>query len=244
MRVAAALAFLAAALAGCGTESGPRIAVYTSTTGDAFRHTAAIEAGAEHLTDRYEGATVTRDPEAFARDLQDADVAVLLQINGNDVLPRQAFEAYVREGGGVVAIHAAANADRDWPFYVRVLGGARFRNHPPGELQLQRATVHARDPDHPAMAPVPPRWTRTDEWYNFAPEPGPAAQVLATLDERGYEEADGTPADPHPIVWTSGRALYTALGHGAEAWAEPAYRAHVEGAIAWAADSRGSALAR
>jgi type 1 glutamine amidotransferase len=168
---------------------------------------------------------------------------VLLQTNGNGVLrgaQRSALAAWTRAGGGVVAIHAAANADRDWPWYGELLGGARFRNHPPGALQFQRATVRARDPAHPAMARVPRAWTRTDEWYNFAPEPGPRARVLATLDERQYEEADGSAAaDPHPIAWWTpldrGRALYTALGHGAEAWDEPAYRAHVLGAVEWAA---------
>jgi type 1 glutamine amidotransferase len=96
--------------------------------------------------------------------------------------------------------------------------------------------VVVEDREHPATSPLPQRWERTDEWYNFAPEPGPRAHVLATLDERTYEEDDGSPAaERHPIAWTTtlarGRAVYTALGHGAEAWSEPLYREHVYGAI-------------
>ena len=226
-------------VAGHRPPAAPRVLVFSRTT--AFRHADAIDAGRAAL-ERELGAEATDDPARFsAGGLDDVDVVVLLQTNGDGVLTgeqRDAFEDWVRGGGGVVAIHAAANADRDWPWYGELLGGARFRNHPPGELQFQPATVHVEDPDHPATADLPPRWERTDEWYNFAPEPD--AHVLATLDEREYEEDDGTAAaDPHPIAWTTtiggGRSLYTALGHGADAWDDPLYRAHVLGSIEWAA---------
>jgi type 1 glutamine amidotransferase len=218
-------------------ESGLDVLVFSRTT--AYRHAEAIEAGREVLEERFE-AEATEDPARFSDDvLEDVDVVVLLHTNGPGVLTgdqRAAFQRWVEGGGGVVAIHAAANADRDWPFYGEVLGGARFRNHPPGELQFQKAQVVIEDRLHPATERLPPRWEYTDEWYNFAPEPGPAAHVLATLDEGTYEEDDGTAAeDRHPIAWCTrvggGRSLYTALGHGAEAWAEPLYRAHVLGAV-------------
>jgi len=237
-------------LAGCGDgEARYDVLVFSRTT--AFRHAEAIDAGRAALeqlgADRGFAVEATEDPGRFSEDgLADVEVVVLLQTNGDGVLrggPRAAFERWTRGGGGVVAIHAAANADRDWPWYGELLGGARFRNHPPGRLQFQRATVTVEDASHPATRGVPARWTRTDEWYNFAPEPGPRAHVLATLDEREYEEVDGTrAADPHPIAWWTpvgrGRSLYTALGHGGEAWEEPAYRSHIAGAVEWAAGAR------
>jgi cytochrome c len=237
---------LLAALAACGGDDEPRsdVLVFSRTT--AFRHCEAIEAGRAALEDRF-GADATEDAERFSDDgLREYEVVVLLQTNGPGVLTgdqRAALERWVRGGGGVVAIHAAANADRDWAWYGELLGGARFRNHPPGRLQFQRATVTVEDPGHPATESLPREWARTDEWYNFAPEPGPRAHVLASLDERTYEEDDGSRgADPHPIAWTTrldrGRALYTALGHGAEAWDEARYRAHLFGAIEWAAGAR------
>jgi cytochrome c len=241
----ALLALLLTALAACGEgERASDVLVFSRTT--AFRHGEAIDAGRAALQDRF-GADVTEDAERFSDDgLRDYDVVVLLQTNGPGVLAgdqRAALERWVVAGGGVVAIHAAANADRDWAWYGELLGGARFRNHPPGRLQFQRATVRVEDPRHPATEALPLEWTRTDEWYNFAPEPGAGAHVLATLDERTYEEDDGSPAaDPHPIAWTTelgrGRALYTALGHGAEAWDEPRYREHVFGAVEWAGGLR------
>jgi cytochrome c len=246
----AALALLVAAIASCGGDDPPDggsrggVLVFSRTT--AFRHGEAIEAGRAAMQDRF-GADVTEDAGRFSDDgLRGYEVVVLLQTNGPGVLTgaqRSAFERWVRSGGGVVAIHAAANADRDWAWYGELLGGARFRNHPPGRLQFQRATVNVQDPNHPATEALPRAWHRTDEWYNFAPEPGPRAHVLATLDERTYEEVDRTPAaERHPIAWTTrldgGRALYTALGHGAEAWDEPLYRDHIFGAVEWAAGVR------
>jgi cytochrome c len=246
VRLGAALLALLLLLAGCGGgDARYDVLVFSRTT--AFRHAEAIEAGRAELErlggDRGFTVESTEDAGRFSdAGLADVEVVVLLQTNGDGVLrgaQRAALERWTRGGGGVVAIHAAANADPDWDWYGELLGGARFRNHPPGELQFQRATVTVEDPSHPATSGVPARWTRTDEWYNFAPEPGPRARVLATLDEREYEEADGTrAADPHPIAWWTavgrGRSLYTALGHGGEAWDEPAYRSHILGAIEWA----------
>ena len=78
---------------------------------------------------------------------------------------------------------------------------------------------------HPATEGLPRRWVRSDEWYRFAPEPGPFADVLATVDG-------------DPMIWTTqldrGRALYTALGHAGEAWSEARYREHVFAAVEWA----------
>jgi type 1 glutamine amidotransferase len=44
----------------------------------------------------------------------------------------------------------------------------------------------------------------------------------------------------HPIAWahdiaTGGRAIYTAMGHTSESYADPAFRQHLAGAVRWAA---------
>jgi cytochrome c len=236
---------LAVPASSCGDEPRFDVLVFSRTT--SFRHTEGIEAGRTWLErmgeERDFAVDATEDPSRFSDDgLAQYEVVVLLSTNGRDVLrggERTAFARWVRGGGGVVAIHAAVNADADWAWYGDLLGGARFRNHPPGDMQFQRATVVVEDPDHPSTAPLPRQWARTDEWYNFEPEPGPAAHVLATLDERTYDEDDGSPQpDEHPIAWWTtlgrGRSVYTALGHGAESWSEPLYRAHVLGALEWA----------
>jgi type 1 glutamine amidotransferase len=222
--LALALALVVAA-GGCGDEPETEVLVFSRTT--AYRHTDAIEAGRAALEERF-APTLTEDPAAF-EDLSGVEVVVLLHTNGPGVLrgeQRTAFERWVRAGGGVVAIHAAANADRDWEFYGELLGGARFLDHRQGPLQREDVAVER----HRATEGLPRRWTRRDEWYRFDPEPGPAAHVVATVDG-------------DPMAWWTevgrGRVFYTALGHAGAAWSESLYREHVFAAVEWAAASRG-----
>ena len=217
---------LAVAAGGCGGDSELDVLVFSRTT--SYRHGDAIEAGRAALEERF-GAELTEDASRFSDDgLRGVDVVVLLQTNGARVLrgdQRAAFERWVRGGGGVVAIHAASNADRAWAFYGELLGGARFLEHRQGPLQREDVVVER----HPATEGLPRRWTRSDEWYRFDPEPGPAAHVLATVDG-------------DPMAWWTevgrGRAFYTALGHAGAAWSEPLYREHVFAAVEWVASGR------
>jgi type 1 glutamine amidotransferase len=67
--------------------------------------------------------------------------------------------------------------------------------------------------------------------------------VLATLDEASLVNHKAFGRDlsmgrDHPIAWWrcvgKGRAFYTAMGHQAESYGEPAMRAMIAGAIDWA----------
>ena len=111
--------------------------------------------------------------------------------------------------------------------------GAYFADHP----AIQTATVHVEKADHPATVMLPATWSRSDEWYNFRTNPRAQVTVLATLDEKTY--TGGTMGVDHPIAWAHerfvGRALYTAMGHGADAYAESRFRGFLVGALRWAA---------
>ncbi|MCF2435179.1 ThuA domain-containing protein [Streptomyces thinghirensis] len=65
-------------------------------------------------------------------------------------------------------------------------------------------------------------------------------RVLARADESSYE--GGGMGDDHPLVWCrdqgAGRVFYTALGHAADAYTDPDFRAHLRGGIDWAARFR------
>jgi type 1 glutamine amidotransferase len=212
------------------------VLIYTRTAG--YRHD-SIADGAAALTELAQGlgraVEVTEDPGVFNPGrLGRCAVVVLLSTTGNVLMPegRTAFEAYLRGGGALLAVHAAANAEPDWPFYGELLG-TRFDGHP----EVQPGVVLVDGHDHPATAPLPDRWAWTDEWYNFTSDPRGAdgVRILARADESTYR--GGTHGDDHPLVWCRdvdrGRVLFTALGHAPAAYRDPVFRAHLSGALAW-----------
>ncbi|MFJ9424941.1 ThuA domain-containing protein [Streptomyces sp. NPDC101249] len=216
-------------------ETGKRVLVFSKTAG--FRHD-SIPDGIDTI--RRLGATggfavdATEDAATFTpRTLRRYDAVVFLSTTG-DVLtePQQrAFERYIRDGGGYVGIHAAADTEYDWEFYGG-LAGAYFESHP----AIQPATVHVEDRAHPSTADLDPVWERTDEWYNYRSNPRDRAHVLATLDESSY--TGGTMNGDHPIAWCQnyqgGRAFYTGGGHTKESYTEPAFVSHLSGGLRWA----------
>jgi cytochrome c len=225
-------------------ESGdPRfnVLVFSKTTG--FRHdsipqgiAAIVALGAEHgfAVDSTEDAARFSDA-ALAR----YQVVAFLNTTGDilDTGEKAAFERYVRSGGGFVGIHSASDTEYGWPWYGQLVG-TWFASHP----QIQRATVHIANPDHPSTKGLPTAWERTDEWYNFRSNPRGAVQVLATLDEATY--SGGAMGADHPIAWCQtiggGRSWYTAMGHTKESYKEPLFRLHLLGGIESAAGVAGS----
>jgi uncharacterized protein len=133
-------------------------------------------------------------------------------------------------GGAWLGIHGAATTEYGWPYFAG-LAGARFDRHP----AEQTATVTVEDPDHPATSHLPRAWTWYDEWYAFRANPRPRVRVLLTVDEATYD--GGTMGADHPVAWCheygGGRCFYTALGHAARCYAEPAFLRHLGGAVQW-----------
>ncbi|MGI5412168.1 ThuA domain-containing protein [Streptomyces chartreusis] len=211
-----------------------RLLVFTRTT--AYRHD-SIPAGVEAV--RALGdfeVDHTEDPRALETPLAAYAAVLFLSTSGEVLTPagRERLAAYVEAGGGFVGVHAAACTEYEWPYYGELLG-ARFDRHP--DLQPGRAIVEDRE--HPATRHLPAVWDFVDEWYDFRTNPRGAVRVLARADESSYE--GGGMGEDHPLVWCreqgAGRVFYTALGHASEAYADPAFRAHLLGGIDWAARS-------
>jgi cytochrome c len=252
-------AALALALAACGdgrrsppagpTPTGPaapgqapfRVLVFTRTAG--YRHQ-SIPAGvaairALGLRAGF-GVDDTADPARIADPgLASYRAVVFLSTTGELLDPGQqaGLQRYLRGGGGWVGVHAAADAEYRWPWYGGLVG-AWFRRHPP----VQQATVRP-DPGVGALAgTLPPRWERTDEWYDFRTDPRGRVRVLATLDEASY--AGGGMGADHPIAWChpygGGRAWYTAMGHTSESFQEPLFLAHLLAGVRYAAGVGGA----
>ncbi|MCX5330557.1 ThuA domain-containing protein [Streptomyces sp. NBC_00140] len=210
----------------------PRLLVYTRTA--AYRHD-SIPAGiaAVRTLGGFE-VDASEDPRALESPLERYAAIVFLSTSGEVLTPagRERLASYVESGGGFVGVHAAACTEYDWPYYAELLG-ARFDRHP--EYQPGKAVIE--DHEHPATRHLPAVWDFTDEWYDFRTNPRGTARVLARADESSYD-GGGMGAD-HPLVWcreqAAGRVFYTALGHAAEAYEDPDFRAHLLGGIRWAA---------
>ena len=227
----------------------PAILVFSKTNG--FRHKEAIPAANPMLMGlaKEEGWGIfqTENAAAFRPDILARFDAVVFNNVSGDVFTadqRAAFQSFVEKGGGYVGIHAAGDdSHKAWGWYQDKVIGARFIGHPLFP-QFQKAVMRIEEHAHPATAHLGAKWPRTDEWYSFDRSPRrPGITILATLDEGSYSPkglfgSDLAMGKDHPIVWTrcigKGRALYSALGHTAESFAEPQHRQLLAGAVAWA----------
>ena len=240
------LLLVALGLMGCAAspagQSPGRVLLFSHSTG--YRHESIPDgvAAVTRMAER-EGFTVTttEDPAVFTPErLRDYRVIVLLSTTTRKDDPgsewfvgdrRDALQGFVRRGGGVVGIHAAADSHYGWPWYRRMIGG-QFQRHPEG---TPRARLRVEDDNHPAVRGLPATFERVDEWYYFD-DYDPSAELLLTFDPASIGEAD---ANPNPAAWAKtfegGRVFYTALGHTRESFAEPLFLRHLAGGLRWAA---------
>ena len=174
---------------------------------------------------------------AFAR-----YAAVLMNYNGEDWPQgtKEAFERYVRSGGGLVVVHAADNSfpewkeynlmiglggwgnrDEKWGPYIRWRDGKFVRDTTPGRGgshgKPHEYTVVIRGPNHPITRGLPREWRHAkDELYDRLRGPAEHFTVLATAFS---DTSTGGTGEHEPMLMTiaygKGRVFHTAMGHDA-----------------------------
>ena len=161
---------------------------------------------------------------------------ILLSTQGKILNPAQkdAFEHYIRSGGGFVGIHSAADTEPQWPWYVGLIGTRYGGSH----SDIVRGMIRRMEGSHASTKELPESLDWVDEWYNFSPNPKVnGATILLTLDESSYQ--GGAMGGDHPIAWyhpyDGGRAWYTAGGANKAMWKEQNFLEHVWGGIQYAA---------
>lgn len=175
----------------------------------------------------------TEDSSKFLADtLKKYSAVIFLSTTGNILNDEQqvAFENYIKNGGGYIGVHAAADTEYDWPWYGKLVG-AYFKSHP----KQQNAKLDVVNKNHISTKHLPDVWQRWDEWYNYK-NLSTTATVLIKLDEKSY--TGGANGDNHPIAWYNnfegGRSFYTGLGHTSESYVEENFLKHLLGGIQYA----------
>jgi hypothetical protein len=151
---------------------------------------------------------------------------------------KESFERYMRNGGGLVTVHAADNAFAGWAAWNEMIGvgGWRNRTETAGPLWFYRDgklvsdttpgragshgkrlpfQVTTREVEHPIMKGLPAVWMHQgDELYATLRGPGRNMTVLATAHSELSNSGTGR---DEPILmvldYGKGRIFHTTMGH-------------------------------
>jgi type 1 glutamine amidotransferase len=166
-----------------------------------------------------------RSIEALARLNPDTLDAVVLYYHARTISPPalEALDRFVREGGGILAVHSATASFKQAVRYTDMLGG-RFVSHPPvGPLEIRAAA--GADEIFGVIAP----FIATDEAYRHELQDDIRVHFVARPVAGAAEEA--------PLVWTrshgAGRICYFGAGHCAASLRHPGMVRILQAGLAW-----------
>ncbi|MBL6913640.1 MAG: ThuA domain-containing protein [Puniceicoccaceae bacterium] len=236
------------------------VLVYSRTKG--FRHD-SIPYGVYALTElgKRTGTfevVATEDPAVFSSpNFMEYDGVIMLNTTGNDAIPkgeaRDAFEAFLKQGKGLIGIHAATDCHRDWPNYLAAMGGL-FDGHPWGANSV--VTLYNEEPEHPICKHISTGDTIRDEIYQYRDDEyftRDKLRILLSLDLSGEKMKKGgmkRQDNDYAVSWIrayeSSRVFYSNLGHNNETFYNPMALQHFLNGIQFAlgdleADARPSA---
>lgn len=235
------------ALAGmtlCAAEP-PKVLVFSRCEG--FRHGSAIEACCDALAQEAKRGRWTVDftNEYAALTIENLQRYRALVLNNTTALKTKdnpkiasAICSFVRWGGGLCALHAAADNFYDAPDCAHLVGGL-FRGHPWGGGGTWAFKVEDRG--NPVCAAFKEfadgKFTRSDEIYQQGSPFYDRAKlhVLVSLDMsdqvtagvQGQSRADKDNAVSWIRRYGAGRVFYTSFGHDRRAWEAEDTRAHM-----------------
>lgn len=177
---------------------------------------------------------VVEQPEFLAAEkLRQYSVVVLHFMNWETPDPgepaRQNLARFVREGGGVVAVHFACGAFQGWPEFEKIVGRVydpKMRPHDPyGAFQVTMAEA-----DHPITRGLKP-FEITDELYTCLAGDLPVqvlAEAKSKVDNKNYAMA-------FILKYGQGRVFHCPLGHDVGAITNPGAAELFRRGTAWAA---------
>ncbi len=138
---------------------------------------------------------------------------------------RKSFVDFVKNGGGIVCIHFAIAANREWPEFKEIFGGT-FTGHP----WTEEVGVTLEEPEHPLVAAFGGRDFRiADEIYEYGPPYDRTnVRVLMSIDPartnmgaRWINRKDGDFALTWVKSYGKGRIFNTSFGHMSSIYSNP-----------------------
>jgi type 1 glutamine amidotransferase len=226
-----------------GIKAPKKILIYTHN-GKGYVHeniAASVEALKKLCADNGYQAEATDDPAVFTSENLKKFNCIIFSNTNNEAFEteaqKQAFVAYIHNGGGFMGIHSASGSERQWPWFAAMLGG-RFVRHP----KLQPFTIKVIDKSHPSTKFLGDTWAWEDECYftnNLNPDIRVllAADLTTITDEKKVEYPGTTFGDYFPLAWyhefEGGRQFYTSLGHKAEYYKDETFLKHLLGGLKW-----------
>jgi uncharacterized protein len=176
---------------------------------------------------------------------------------------KASFEQYVRNGGGLVSVHAADNAFPNWPAYNLMIGigGWRGRNEKSGPLWYFKDGKLVSDPtpgpagshgarrafqmvnrvtDHPITKGLPEKWMHVpDELYATMRGPGQNMTVLSTaFSDPGNRGTNRDEPILMVLAFGKGRIFHTTMGHDLAALNSVGFIATYQRGTEWAATGK------
>ena len=205
------------------------------------------------------------DMSSFKPDFSAYD-AIVLNYNGDawSKATNEAFEAFVKKGGGVVSYHAADNAFPEWKGFQEMIavggwGGRttdafgpmiRFRDGKPVlDSTSKRCGNHGkrlpfavtmRDPKHPIAQGLPMVWMHAgDELYDSLCGPAREYRLIGTAHSLPTNHGTN---EQEPMLLTvrygKGRIFHTTLGHDVAAMKCVGFISTMERGTEWAATGK------
>lgn len=144
-----------------------------------------------------------------------------------------AMMRYIQAGGGFVGIHSVTGTERNWPWFIRLVGGTfvrHARHQEFEEIVIDTSDVSTRF--------LPRHWKVSDECY-YIKDINPDLHVLTVHDLTTVEDKQkpATYGNVFPSTWRhtfdGGREWYTALGHDGKTYSDPVFEKFIMGGIKW-----------
>ena len=191
---------------------------------------------------------------------------VLLNYNG-DAWPQNtntAFESFVKNGGGVVSVHAADNAFPEWPEFNKMIGlggwgnrsekdgpyiyydeaGKLVKDDSPGaggsHGKFHAFKIVTRNKKHPITKGLPEVWMHNkDELYDRLRGPAENMEVLATAYSAKDQSGTGRNEPIMMVIrYGKGKIFHTTLGHANESQQCVGFITYLQRGAEWVATGK------